>query len=98
MRRRGTGILRAHPGGGGAFGGFQDKVELANGRITITGVGMIEIQAPSVTINGRPAADALWREAEVFYAVGNQARCDEVRASLGTPTEACWGPVYFRRQ
>ena len=46
----------------------------------------------------RPAADALWREAEVFYAVGNQARCDEVRASLGTPTEACWGPVYFRRQ
>lgn len=46
----------------------------------------------------RPAADALWREAEVFYAVGNQTRCDEVRASLGTPTEACWGPVYFRRQ
>lgn len=46
----------------------------------------------------RPAADALWREPEVFYAVGNQTRCDEVRASLGTPTEACWGPVYFRRQ
>lgn len=46
----------------------------------------------------RPATDALWREAEVFYAVGNRTQCDEVRASLGTPTEACWGPVYFRRQ
>jgi hypothetical protein len=46
----------------------------------------------------RPAADALWKEVEVFYAVGNRTRCDEVRASLGTPTEACWGPVYFRRQ
>ena len=46
----------------------------------------------------RPTADALLREAEVFYAVGNLTRCDEVRASLGTPTEACWGPVYFRRR
>jgi len=46
----------------------------------------------------RPAATALFKEPEVFYAVGNQARCDQVRAALSTPTEACWGPVYFRRQ
>ena len=46
----------------------------------------------------RPAANALWREPEVLYAVGSRARCDEVRAALGTPTEACWGPVFFRRE
>ena len=46
----------------------------------------------------RPAATALWKESEVLYAVGDRARCDEVRAVLGTPSEACWGPVYFRRQ
>jgi hypothetical protein len=46
----------------------------------------------------RPTANALWKEPEVFYAVGDRARCDEVRAALGTPTEACWGPVYFRRE
>ena len=46
----------------------------------------------------RPAADALWREPEVLYAVGDRGRCDEVRVALGTPTEACWGPVYFRRR
>ena len=46
----------------------------------------------------RPAANALWKEPEVFYAVGDRARCDEVRAALGTPSEACWGPVYFRWQ
>jgi hypothetical protein len=45
----------------------------------------------------RPAANALWKEPEVFYAVGDRARCDEVRAALGTPSEACWGPVYFHR-
>jgi uncharacterized protein involved in type VI secretion and phage assembly len=33
-----------------------NKVELANGRITITGVGTIQIQAPVVTINGRLVA------------------------------------------
>jgi uncharacterized protein involved in type VI secretion and phage assembly len=33
-----------------------NSVELANGRITITGIGAIQIQAPSVTINGRPVA------------------------------------------
>ena len=44
------------------------------------------------------AAGSLWKESEVFYAVGNRARCDEVRAALGTPSEACWGPVYFRRE
>jgi hypothetical protein len=46
----------------------------------------------------RPAATALFEEPEVFYAVGDRARCDQVRAVLNTPTEACWGPVYFRRQ
>jgi hypothetical protein len=46
----------------------------------------------------RPAANALWKEPEVFYAVGDRARCDEVRAALGTPTEACWGLVYFREE
>ena len=46
----------------------------------------------------RPAATALFKEPEVFYAVGDRARCDQVRAALSTPTEACWGPVYFRRQ
>jgi hypothetical protein len=46
----------------------------------------------------RPAASALWKEPEVLYAVGDRARCDAVRAALGPPTEACWGPVYFRRQ
>ncbi len=46
----------------------------------------------------RPAPNALWREAEVFYAVGNHERCDAVRVALGTPSEACWGPVYFRRK
>ena len=45
----------------------------------------------------RPAAKALWKEPAVFYAVGDRVRCDEVRAALGTPSEACWGPVYFRR-
>jgi len=44
------------------------------------------------------SAGSLWKEIEVFYAVGNRARCDEVRAALGTPSEACWGPVYFRRE
>jgi uncharacterized protein involved in type VI secretion and phage assembly len=33
-----------------------NRVELANGRMTITGVGTIQIQAPVVTINGRPVA------------------------------------------
>ena len=46
----------------------------------------------------RPAANALWKEPEVFYAVGDRTRCDQVRAALGTPTEECWGPVYFRRE
>ena len=46
----------------------------------------------------RPAVTALWREPEVFYAVGDRTRCDQVRAGLGTPTEECWGPVYFRRE
>jgi hypothetical protein len=46
----------------------------------------------------RPAANALWKEPEVFYAVGDRTRCDQVRAVLGTPTEECWGPVYFRRE
>ena len=49
-------------------------------------------------LRARPAATALFKEPEVFYAVGDQARCDQVRAALGTPTEACWGPVYFRRE
>jgi hypothetical protein len=44
------------------------------------------------------AAGSLWKESEVFYAVGNRTRCDEIRAALGTPSEACWGPVYFRRE
>ena len=34
----------------------------------------------------------------MFDTVGDRARCDEVRAVLGTPSEACWGPVLFRRQ
>ncbi len=46
----------------------------------------------------RPAATALFKEPEVFYAVGDRARCDQVRAALSTPSEACWGPVYFRRR
>jgi uncharacterized protein involved in type VI secretion and phage assembly len=33
-----------------------NQVELANGRITVTGVGLIQIQAPVVTINGRIVA------------------------------------------
>jgi len=33
-----------------------NSVELANGRITILGKGVIQIQAPAVTINGRPVA------------------------------------------
>jgi uncharacterized protein involved in type VI secretion and phage assembly len=31
-------------------------VELANARLTITGIGMLEIKAPMVTINGRTVA------------------------------------------
>ena len=31
-------------------------IELANGRITVTGVGLIQINAPVVTINGRVVA------------------------------------------
>jgi hypothetical protein len=46
----------------------------------------------------RPPADALWKEPEVLYAVGDRGRCDQVRAALSTPSEACWGPVYFRRR
>lgn len=46
----------------------------------------------------RPAANALWKEPEVFYAVGDRTQCDQVRAVLSTPTEECWGPVYFRRE
>ena len=46
----------------------------------------------------RPAGNALWKEPEVFYAVGDRTRCDQVRAGLGTPTEECWGPVYFHRE
>ena len=46
----------------------------------------------------RPAADALWKEPQALYAVGDRARCDAVRAVLHTPSEACWGPVYFRRE
>ena len=30
-----------------------NQIELANGRITITGVGLIQIKAPVVTINDR---------------------------------------------
>jgi len=33
-----------------------NTVELANGRITITGVGVVQIKAPNVTINGRLVA------------------------------------------
>jgi len=33
-----------------------NKIELANGRISITGVSFIEIKAPQVVINGRPVA------------------------------------------
>jgi hypothetical protein len=46
----------------------------------------------------RPAPDALWKESRVFYAVGDRTHCDEVRVALDVPTEACWGPVYFRRE
>jgi hypothetical protein len=46
----------------------------------------------------RPVPNALWREPEIIYSVGDRARCDAARAALGTPTEACWGPVYFRRE
>lgn len=46
----------------------------------------------------RPAPNARWKESEVFYAVGSRARCDDVRAGLATPSEACWGPVYFRQE
>jgi hypothetical protein len=45
-----------------------------------------------------PVGNALWKEPEVFYAVGDRTRCDQVRAGLGTPTEECWGPVSFRRE
>jgi uncharacterized protein involved in type VI secretion and phage assembly len=33
-----------------------NQIELANGRIRITGIGMVEIKAPVVTINGRVVA------------------------------------------
>jgi hypothetical protein len=33
-----------------------NSVELANGRITISGVGAIQIRAPNVTINDRVVA------------------------------------------
>lgn len=33
-----------------------NKVELSNGRITLTAIAQIEITAPSVVINGRPVA------------------------------------------
>lgn len=33
-----------------------NQIELANGRITITGIGLIQIKAPVVTINGRVVA------------------------------------------
>jgi len=46
----------------------------------------------------RPGADSIWKESQVPYAVGNRMRCDEVRATLQTPSEGCWGPVYFRRE
>jgi hypothetical protein len=46
----------------------------------------------------RPGAGSLWKESQILYAVGNRMRCDEVRAALHTPSEGCWGPVYFRRE
>ncbi len=46
----------------------------------------------------RPGANSIWKESQVLYAVGNRMRCDEVRATLQTPSEGCWGPVYFRRE
>jgi hypothetical protein len=46
----------------------------------------------------RPGADSIWKESQILYAVGDRMRCDEVRATLQTPSEACWGPVYFRRE
>jgi len=33
-----------------------NSIELGNGRIMIAGIGTIQIQAPNVTINGRPVA------------------------------------------
>lgn len=33
-----------------------------------------------------------------FNVIGNQARCEAVRADVKDPTEACKGPFYFRRQ
>ena len=64
-------------------------------RIQVTGDPADE---ESWGFRARPAATALFKEPEVFYAVGDRARCDQVRAALSTPTEACWGPVYFRRE
>ena len=34
----------------------------------------------------------------MFYPVDDRTRCDQVRAVLGTLTEECCGPVYFRRE
>jgi len=56
------------------------------------------IRATGIT---KAKADTVWATPGVYYAVGDRARCDQVRAVLsmtGTSTEECWGPTYFRRQ
>jgi uncharacterized protein involved in type VI secretion and phage assembly len=35
-----------------------NQIELANGRISITGVSLVEIKAPQVVVNGRPVVPA----------------------------------------
>lgn len=55
------GIYDAEPAGGDkGFIRIQDAhgnvIELANGRITITGKGVLQLNAPNVTINGRLVA------------------------------------------
>lgn len=64
-------------------------------RVRVTGDPRDE---EALGFRARPAANAVWKEPEVLYAVGDRVRCDQVRKALRTPTEACWGPVYFRRQ
>ncbi len=39
----------------------------------------------------RPAANALWKEPEVLYAVGDRVRCDEVPAMLRTRARRAGG-------
>jgi hypothetical protein len=91
---RPTSLIRLPRGVRGADGALRDLV----GIVPTDPVTGDPADEEAWGFRARPTATALFKEPEVFYAVGDRARCDQVRAALSTPTEACWGPVYFRRE